>query len=152
MSEIAIRPLTTSDAAAVREMELRCFTDPWSADAIESTLADESVSSVGAFAADGTLIGFGMVYVAADEADIANIAVDPDRRRAGIGRAMLRTLVSLAAARGAAGAYLEVRRSNAPAIALYTSAGFETLGVRKNYYHSPKEDALIMGADITGQI
>ena len=129
-------------------MERRCFTDPWSDDAIESTLADESVSSVGAFAADGTLIGFGMVYVAADEADIANIAVDPDRRRAGIGRELLRTLVSLAAARGADTVYLEVRMSNAPAVALYASAGFKLLGVRKNYYRSPKEHALVMGADL----
>lgn len=133
-------------------MELRCFTDPWSADAIESTLADENVSSVGAFAADGTLIGFGMVYVAADEADIANIAVDPGCRRAGIGRSLLHTLMSIAAARGADTVYLEVRMSNTPAVALYASAGFKLLGVRKNYYRSPKEHALVMGADITGQI
>lgn len=133
-------------------METRCFTDPWSADAIESTLADKSVSSVGVFSDDGALIGFGMVYVAADEADVANIAVNPMYRRAGIGRALLRTLKETAAARGAASAYLEVRRSNAPAIALYTSAGFEVLGVRKNYYRSPVEDALIMGADLAQQI
>lgn len=152
MSDVSLRALTASDSQAVWNMELRCFTDPWSADAVRETLSDENVSAIGAYDESGNLIGFGMVYVAADEADLADIAVSPARRRSGIGRALLKGLVSIASQRGAAAAYLEVRQSNTAAISLYTSAGFEALGVRKNYYRSPTEDAVVMRADLSGQI
>jgi ribosomal-protein-alanine N-acetyltransferase len=83
-------------------MERLCFSDPWSMDAVRETLEDNNVSAVGAFDEAHSLVGFGIVYVAADEADIADIAVEPHRRKAGIGRALLNELLAVAAKRGAA--------------------------------------------------
>ena len=100
--------------------------------------------------ADGMLVGFGGCYTAADQADVIDVAVSPDYRRRGIARALMRTVMSAAAADGAETVFLEVRASNAPAIALYAALGFERCGVRKNYYASPKEDAVLMLCSLTG--
>ena len=76
-----------------------------------------------------------------------NIAVHPDCRRRGIAAALITELVSCLKEGGSRILRLEVRQSNAPAIALYESLGFLQLGLRKNYYRNPKEDALILGKE-----
>ena len=72
------------------------------------------------------------------------MAVSPDARRQGIARALLRELLARAAERALAFVTLEVRASNAPAIALYAQAGFESVGTRRNFYTAPTEDAVLM--------
>lgn len=79
-----------------------------------------------------------------DDAELIRIAASPEHRREGIGRRLLDALIDEAKKCGAGSIFLEVRRSNAAAIKLYEGAGFEHTGVRKDYYHAPKEDALIM--------
>ena len=79
-----------------------------------------------------------------DDAELIRIAVAPKYRRLGYGRKLMDALIKEAADRGIGNIFLEVRRGNAAAIRLYESAGFEQTGVRKDYYHAPKEDALIM--------
>lgn len=95
----------------------------------------------------GRLAGFAVArQVAPDEYEILNLAVDPAVRRRGLGRTLLATLLRLPGRT----LYLEVRASNAPARALYASAGFVESGVRKGYYpglpqpDSPPEDAIVM--------
>ena len=79
-----------------------------------------------------------------DDAELIRIAASPEHRREGIGRRLLGALIDEANKCGAGSIFLEVRRSNTAAIKLYEGAGFEQTGVRKDYYHAPKEDALIM--------
>ena len=93
---------------------------------------------------DGSLVGYIGMKAVLDEADITNVAVDPDRRRQGIGKMLLRGLLAKAGELGIRRIFLEVRVSNTAARALYEQAGFRTVDVRKNYYEKPKEDAYIM--------
>ena len=79
-----------------------------------------------------------------DEADIMNVAVSPDYRRTGVAKALLEALQTALTARGVHSLTLEVRASNEPARALYTSVGYVQVGRRPNYYHKPREDALIL--------
>ena len=131
-------------SANIAEVCRRCFTDPWSADAVDSTLKAEQNIFV---AADAGRTGFAAASLALDTADILDIAVAPEMRGRGIARAMLALLLKLLRESGAKSVYLEVRSSNAPAIGLYTSLGFVPCGVRKNYYTSPREDAAMYVLD-----
>src|SRR5688572_23644267 len=87
-----------------------------------------------------TVIGYSIAWQLADEAELANLAVAPDARGAGIGRTLLDDLLRTIETRGGATVYLEVRDSNTAARALYTSRRFEEVGRRKGYYDKPRED------------
>ena len=89
-------------------------------------------------------VGFGVVGLAADTAEIESLAVSADWRRQGIARQLCSDLLDWARARHAIEASLEVRLSNIPARALYESLGFQKSAVRRSYYRDPEEDALVM--------
>jgi ribosomal-protein-alanine N-acetyltransferase len=91
--------------------------------------------------------GFVLVRVAADEAEIIMLAVRPEHRRAGHGRALLHAAMATAGARGAMKLFLEVAEDNAAARALYAACGFAPLGRRANYYGSVA--ALLMGLTLS---
>ena len=92
----------------------------------------------------GQAVGYVGCQTVLDEGYITNVAVSPDCRRQGIARALIAKLTDEARAAGLAFVTLEVRASNAPAIALYEGAGFGRVGVRKNFYTAPTEDAVLM--------
>lgn len=96
------------------------------------------------------LAGFAASRVVADEAELLNIAVDPRRRREGIGRALLLESIRRVREAGASAYYLEVRASNETALALYNSAGFKLHAVRKQYYLRPVEDAYVLRVALDG--
>ena len=87
--------------------------------------------------------GFILARVAADEAEVLTLAVAPQSRRRGIGRALVAEAMVRGAARGAGAMFLEVARSNAAALALYGAAGFEPVGERRRYYPNG-EDAMVL--------
>jgi ribosomal-protein-alanine N-acetyltransferase len=91
----------------------------------------------------GQVAGYTLFWHVADEVHLLNVAVAPEHRRRGHGRALMGDLVGYARANGAAKVFLEVRVSNVPAIALYEAFGFERLSVRRRYYDDG-EDALDM--------
>jgi ribosomal-protein-alanine N-acetyltransferase len=95
-------------------------------------------------ASDGTLVGFLLAWSVADELHLLELACHPEHRRRGFGRALLNALVSHARQHRKRLLLLEVRRSNAAAIALYESCGFQEAGVRRAYYSDTGEDALEM--------
>ena len=135
--------MSERDSSAVWELEKKCFSVPWSEESIRAMFSEKGYWNLTA-RDDGSLVGYIGMKAVLDEADITNVAVDPDRRRQGIGKMLLRGLLAKAGELGIRRIFLEVRVSNTAARALYEQAGFRTVDVRKNYYEKPKEDAYIM--------
>ena len=127
----------------VAELERICFADPWSEKSVASELDNKWALWLVALDGD-TVVGYIGSQTAVDETDVMNVAVHPDHRRQGIAEALIEKLVLELKERGSHALMLEVRASNAPAIALYEKLGFLQVGLRKNYYRNPKEDALIL--------
>ena len=127
----------------VAQLEKLCFADPWSEMSIASEL--RSIWSYWVVAVrDDEVVGYIGSQSSIDESDVMNVAVHPDCRRQGIAEQLIETLIGELKNRGSKALMLEVRASNAPAIALYEKLGFRQVGLRKNYYRNPKEDALIL--------
>lgn len=130
----------------IAQLEAQCFSDPWSEKSIASEL--ENPLSLWLVAEeDGQVWGYVGSQTVLDESDMMNVAVDPRFRRQGIARALIETLIAELSKMGSRCLRLEVRVSNENARALYARMGFQQLGLRKNYYHNPKEDALILGKE-----
>ena len=130
----------------IAQLEAQCFSDPWSEKSIASEL--ENPLSLWLVAEEnGQVFGYVGSQTVLDESDMMNIAVDPRFRRQGIARALIETLIAELAKMGSRCLRLEVRVSNENARALYARMGFQQLGLRRNYYHNPKEDALILGKE-----
>ena len=126
---------------SVLEIERASFSDPWSRTAFEDALHNPHFTFTLCFDGDdlaGYIVGMGV----APEGEIANIAVAPSHRRRNIGKALLDNYVM--GEDDCEIFFLEVRESNIPARALYGKYGFKTLGVRKNYYKNPRENAIVM--------
>ena len=125
-------------------LERCCFSIPWTAEQLKSQLKDPQHEFIAAVSGDGHVLGYvGMMYVL-DEGYISNVAVDPDYRRQGIADALISCLVERCLMHELSFVTLEVRAGNEPAIALYRKHGFDPVGLRKNYYDRPKEDAVLM--------
>ena len=136
-----IRTLSYSDVPRVLAIERRAFPTPWSMAMFVLELSKPSGICLAAIQAPA-LVGY-LICSRYDEAyHLMNIAVDPDRRRQGIARALLDAMLDRAG--HDANYTLEVRVSNTGAIALYERYGFRTVGTRRHYYSDNGEDALIM--------
>lgn len=141
--EFRIVDVSAEHIRQIEEIERDCFSRPWTAEQLKSQMRDEQHEFIAAVS-DGRVLGYvGLMYVL-DEGYISNVAVHPDARRHGIGDALIDVLAAKAAELELAFLTLEVRESNAPAIALYAKHGFHPVGKRKNYYDAPKEDAVLM--------
>ncbi len=141
--------IRTGDFSALAEiaaLEALCFgDDPWSYSAFQEIAKQDNCKIYVVFDMQlSKIVAYSVLYHAADQGDLANIAVDPRYRRWGIGSALLRHTVQKAADFGVNELFLEVRASNAPAIGLYEKAGFIKIGIRRNYYKHPREDACVM--------
>ena len=138
-----ITKMTESHVAQVALLEKLCFADPWSEKSIASELDNQWALWLVALERD-EVVGYIGSQTAVDETDVMNVAVHPDQRRKGIAEALIEMLTKQLQEQGSHALMLEVRASNAPAIALYEKIGFRQVGLRKNYYRNPKEDALIL--------
>ena len=136
-------PMTDAHLDQAEELEKLCFADPWSRELLAQTLDLENSFSIAAVE-EGLLQGYASAQFVLDEGAINNIAVHPDCRRQGIASRLLEALLVWGTAQRLAFLMLEVRPSNTAAYALYRKFGFETVGVRPNYYAHPKENALLM--------
>ena len=142
-----IENMKKTHVAAIAQLEKLCFSDPWSEKSIESELSGRL--SCWLVAVEGeTLVGYVGSQTVMDDSDMMNIAVHPDHRRRGIGEALIAALEEKLRDRGSKALTLEVRASNDPAIALYEKLGFQQVGLRKNYYRNPKEDARILRKEL----
>ncbi len=145
---VSLRALRESDLNAVMAIEVRGYPFPWTRGIFVDCLRAGYPGL--AMERDGQLIGYGVLSIAADEAHVLNICIDPLAQSRGLGRQLLRALVQLAADRGAQRVFLEVRPSNAPALALYHSEGFNEIGRRPRYYPAAqgREDAVVMAIEL----
>ena len=142
-----IEAMTQAHVAAIAGLEKLCFSDPWSEKSIETELSCRLSCWLVAMEGE-TLVGYVGSQTVIDESDMMNIAVHPDHRRKGIAEALVAGLEEQLRQRGSRALTLEVRDSNAPAIALYEKLGFTQVGLRKNYYRNPKEDARILRKEL----
>ena len=136
-------PVERAHLAGIARLETLCFGEPWSENALELLLTEMALG-VTLVSEDGEVLAYGGMLLAPDEGQITNIAVHPDCRRKGYGRAVTEALIREAEQRGLSQISLEVRASNEAAINLYRLLGFEVAGVRKRFYRNPSEDALVM--------
>ena len=153
-----IRRAVEADVTAMVAIERASFTDPWTAAAIASTLRYDHMRVLvaeerGGGAGDigdgaGRPLGYVVAMVARPEAEIADLAVAPDARRRGIGRALIDRLLADLEAEGVESVFLEVRESNRGARALYESRAFRGIGRRRGYYRLPVEDALLLKREL----
>ena len=142
-SMMQIRPMTTEDCAQVAAIETMSFSMPWSLHAFTEASRNPNYRFLVA-EESGEILGYcGFVYVL-DEAEIPNVCVSPEARRRGVGTALMQALAEQARTLGILTLYLEVRQSNTAAQKLYRRMGFEEVGIRKNFYDLPKEDAVLM--------
>lgn len=135
--------MTDDHVVQVAELEKQCFSDPWSENSVRSEL--NNPLSLWIVACDGdSVVGYVGSQSVLGEADMMNLAVAPQYRRRSVASNLITTLVEKLTEAGVHCLTLEVRASNFPAIGLYIKHGFVAVGKRPNYYHNPKEDALIL--------
>ena len=129
---------------AILEIEKQCFSVPWTRDQLTAQLSDYMHVLLAAEDENGMAVGYvGLMYVL-DEGYISNVAVSPVHRREGIGDMLLKTLRERAEEKKLSFLTLEVRQSNEPAKSLYKKHGYVEVGLRRNYYTKPTEDAVLM--------
>lgn len=144
---VTIRRMEERDAAPTAEIEKTVFSQPWSEQAFRDAVNDDHYVCIVA-EHGGRIVGYAVCIVSADGADITNIAVDAGYRRLGIADKLLEQLMLLLERRKVPTLYLEVRQSNAQARRLYERKGFAPIGVRRNFYQKPAEDALLMAKNL----
>ncbi len=135
--------MNASHIQAVAELEALCFADPWSLNSVASEL--NNPLSLWVVAMDGDrLAGYVGSQSVMGWADMMNLAVAPQYRRCGVGEELVSQLIGHLQENQVTCLTLEVRVSNDPAVRLYQKLGFAQVGRRPNYYHNPREDALIL--------
>ncbi len=146
--EITIDFMQKGDIDQVLAIEQASFSMPWSRNLFLSEFRSPLVStlmvSLSSVAPNRTVTGYIVFWLVADEMHILNLAVSADFRKRGIARQLVLAAISHAYAKGARRAFLEVRVSNVTAQKLYSSLGFAGTSIRRDYYDSPVEDAVVM--------
>ncbi|HEY7472072.1 MAG TPA: ribosomal protein S18-alanine N-acetyltransferase [Gemmatimonadota bacterium] len=145
---VEIRPCREDDLDAVSAIERGTFPLPWSRDQFADLLSHPAGFGWVATVDDRGVAGYAIGWIAADEAELADLAVAEGARGRGIGTELVRAFAREAGVRGARRLYLEVRVSNEGARRFYRRLGFDIVGRRAGYYRNPLEDAWAMGVDL----
>lgn len=138
-----IRKMATDDIPFVALIEKECFSSPWSEEGLKNELSNPSAEFY-VLESEGHICAYMGMHIVLDECYIANVAVKNSCRRRGYGIALVKNALTAARKKSCSFISLEVRVSNKNAVTLYEKCGFERIGERKNFYSSPKENALIM--------
>jgi ribosomal-protein-alanine N-acetyltransferase len=140
---VTLDRMARQDVPAIVEIERACFPDPWDRLAFERETENTFSRPLVARDAHGRIVGYIIYWIAGPEFHVLNVAVHPDFRNRGVGRALINRCIADAMSDHAEFVALEVRESNASARALYRSYGFVTIGIRRHYYKDG-EDALVL--------
>lgn len=144
-----IRAARDGDFADLARLHKLSFAEAWDERALKDLIASGATAHVAE--QNGEIVGFILFRTASDEAEILTIAVAPDARRGGVGRALVTGAAHVASQAGAARFFLEVGANNSAARALYARLGFASAGHRKGYYSAPgkpREDALVLAVSL----
>mgnify|MGYP003353843957 CR=1 FL=1 len=141
-----VRKMTATDVPAVAQLDRMSFTLPWPERSFQFEVNANPASRCYVAETDGQIVGAIVGWLLVDEMHIATLATHPDFRQQGIAQKLLAHTLRYTYDEGAATSFLEVRESNQRAIQLYQAAGFNEIGLRKNYYPTAngKENAVIM--------
>ena len=140
---VSIRFMQKGDIEEVMLIEQSSFPAPWSAKAFLSELQNKFARYF-VLLEQGEIVGYAGMWLFARESHITTIAIHPNYRKQGYGRMLMNFLIEYSREEGVDTMILEVRASNIPAIKLYSSLGFNKIGIRKNYYLETHEDAIVM--------
>jgi ribosomal-protein-alanine N-acetyltransferase len=143
-----MRPMQEADLPRVMEIEGAAYPFPWTLRLFKDCL--QVGYNVQVLELEQKIMGYGLMSVAAGEAQILNLCVHPDWQGCGYGRYILEHLLDMARQKEVKSVFLEVRLSNEAAFHLYHQAGFNQIGERKRYYPNGdkgREDALILAMD-----
>ena len=146
--KIKIVKATPEHAEQIAKLEEECFSRPWSLKSVNDLICNPDARVFVAMRRKRT-VGYAGMMAAADEGYITNVAVTAKLRKRGIGKLLVFALASQAREEKMRFITLEMRQSNLPAAALYTSCGFEPKGLRRGYYDAPPEDAVILTRDFS---
>lgn len=142
-----VRLAAPEDARVLHEIAAAAFHDPWPVSDFAAAAADSGLLLLVAVR-DGDPAGYIYMRLLDPEAEIYSLAVRPETRRKGVGRALVSRALEICRDRGMERIFLEVRDSNVPAVVLYEALGFVPVGRRRGYYSNPTEDAILMAADV----
>lgn len=142
-TKIIISKATVEDAPGIAVVEKSSFSMPWSEKAILESMQLKNYIFLKA-EADNRVIGYIGFFFSVDSGDVTNIAVLPEYRRQGVGKQLLVKLIDECRNQKISSLLLEVRETNLGAMELYRKTGFEKIGVRKNFYEKPVENAVLM--------
>ena len=148
MNATRITPMEASHIPEIAALEAANFSAPWDEASIRAELDDPLALWLIAEGGDGAVLGYVGSQTCFEDADILNVAVLPAARRRGIAEALMLELERRLRPKGAERITLEVRASNLPALRLYEKLGYSQVGLRKNYYEKPREDALILQKEL----
>ena len=143
MMNIEIKKMTTSHIEEIAKLEKDCFSSPWSEDGLKTELNNNFARFFVAFSGD-EIAGYIGSHNVLGEVYITNVAVFPEFRRNGVGKALVEFLVNKMKEENAEFVTLEVRKSNLSAISLYEKCRFQNVGERRKFYEKPVEDAILM--------
>lgn len=141
---VKIRSMRTADLDAIMRIEYVAFTMPWSSLTYRNLLRRRDADLYVAESPEDGIVGYAALWGVLDEGELGTLAVEPRRRNRGVARRLLERVLERAQERGMRAVFLEVRVSNTPAQHLYAGYGFRQVGVRRNYYAFPLEDALVL--------
>lgn len=142
-----VRKMRPEDVGAVVAIETEAFSSPWRRETFLE-LIDRPTAELLVMVHGDEVVGYAVLWCILDQGEIANIAISSHMRGRGLGRQLLAEVLDVGRARGVETVFLEVRDSNAAALALYQSFGFTQVGQRRGYYERPREDARILMAKL----
>ncbi len=145
-TEVEVRTMRADDVDAVVAIETETFSSPWQRDTFLELIGRPTLEALVMEHRSIGIVGYAVLWCVLDQGELSNLAIVPPLRGRGLGALLLGRAVAIARARGVETICLEVRESNAAALALYERFGFAQVGVRRGYYERPKEDARILMA------
>lgn len=139
-----VRPMRAEDVERVAAIEREAFSSPWKEETFRTLLDRPGAELLVLETPDDGVVGYTVMWCIEDQGELANIGIDAAHQGRGLGSLLLDRSIELARERGVRSLYLEVRESNARARRIYEGRGFEEIGVRRNYYDDPREDARVL--------
>ncbi len=147
MLPLTISLFTKEDISALTEIEAEQFSTPFKEKDFLDILNSE-ISNVLVAKVDGKIAGYVSFTVIIDECQIINFATKEEFKRQGVGSFVMKSLFDHCAPKGVIKYFLEVRESNNAAISLYEKYGFVPVGISKNHFSAPRENAILMNLEL----